>query len=115
MSRSDRVTSGKDLAMSGKDKDQTEGEAGVIAKTKPKTQKPPLYKVLLLNDDYTPMEVVVHVMESFFVKGRDEATVIMLHMHQKGVGVCGVNTNEIAETKVTQVMAYARPHSHPLQ
>jgi len=89
--------------------------AGVITKTKPKTKKPSLYKVLLLNDDYTPMEFVVHVLERFFGKGRDEATVIMLHVHQHGVGICGLYTYEVAETKVTQVMDFARQHQHPLQ
>ncbi len=91
------------------------GQTGVITRTQAKTKKPSLYKVLLLNDDYTPMEFVVHVLERFFAKGREEATVIMLHVHQKGVGVCGVYTYEIAETKVTQVMDFARQHSHPLQ
>jgi ATP-dependent Clp protease adaptor protein ClpS len=88
---------------------------GVVTKTRQKTKKPSMYKVLLLNDDYTPMEFVVHVLERFFNKGRDEATQIMLHVHQKGVGVCGVYTYEVAETKVTQVMDFARQHQHPLQ
>lgn len=90
-------------------------EIGVVTKTRPKTQKPPMYKVLLLNDDYTPMEFVVHVLERFFNKPREEATRIMLHVHQKGVGICGVFTYEIAETKVTQVTDFARQHQHPLQ
>ena len=88
---------------------------GIIVKAKPKTKKPSLYKVLLLNDDYTPMEFVVHVLERFFGKGRDEAVSIMLHVHQRGVGVCGVFTYEVAETKVTQVIDFARQHQHPLQ
>ena len=88
---------------------------GVITKVKPKTQKPSLYKVLLLNDDYTPMEFVVHVLERFFNKGREEATRIMLHVHQHGVGICGVFTYEVAETKVAQVTDFARQHQHPLQ
>lgn len=88
---------------------------GVITKTKPKTKKPSLYKVLLLNDDYTPMEFVIHVLERFFNKGREDATRIMLHVHQNGVGVCGVFTYEVAETKVTQVMDFAGQHQHPLQ
>src|SRR5213083_747280 len=92
-----------------------EGQTGVITKTKPKTKKPSLYKVLLLNDDYTPMEFVVHILERFFNKGREEATRIMLHVHQKGVGICGLYTFEVAETKVTQVMDFARKHQHPLQ
>jgi ATP-dependent Clp protease adaptor protein ClpS len=88
---------------------------GVVVKPRPKTKKPSMYKVLMLNDDYTPMEFVVHVLESFFGKSREEATRIMLHVHQRGVGVCGVYTYEVAETKVTQVIDYARKHQHPLQ
>ena len=87
----------------------------VEIKAKPKTKKPSMYKVLMLNDDYTPMEFVVHVLERFFSKNREEATRIMLHVHQKGVGICGVYTYEVAETKVTQVMDLARKHQHPLQ
>jgi ATP-dependent Clp protease adaptor protein ClpS len=92
-----------------------EGKTGLITKTRPKTKKPSLYKVLLLNDDYTPMEFVVHVLERFFNKGREEATRIMLHVHQKGVGICGVYTYEVAETKVAQVMDFSRQNQHPLQ
>jgi ATP-dependent Clp protease adaptor protein ClpS len=92
-----------------------DNQTGVITRSETKTKKPSLYKVLLLNDDYTPMEFVVHVLERFFGKGREEATRIMLHVHQKGVGVCGVYTYEVAETKVTQVMDFARNHQHPLQ
>jgi ATP-dependent Clp protease adaptor protein ClpS len=88
---------------------------GVVVKTKPKTKKPSLYKVLMLNDDYTPMEFVVHVLERFFSKNRDEANRIMMHVHRRGVGICGVFTYEVAETKVTQVMDFARQHQHPLQ
>jgi ATP-dependent Clp protease adaptor protein ClpS len=88
---------------------------GVVVKTRAKTKKPSMYKVLMLNDDYTPMEFVVHVLEAFFNKSREEATRIMLHVHQRGVGVCGVFTYEVAETKVTQVIDYARKHEHPLQ
>ena len=88
---------------------------GVIVKSKPKTKKPSMYKVLLLNDDYTPMEFVVHTLERFFSKSREEATRIMLHVHRRGVGVCGVFTYEVAETKVTQVMDFARQNQHPLQ
>ena len=87
----------------------------LVTKTRPKTKKPSLYKVLLLNDDYTPMEFVVFVLEHFFGKGREEAMRIMLHVHHKGVGVCGVFTFEVAETKVAQVMDFARQHQHPLQ
>ena len=87
-------------------------QVGVVVKSKPKTKKPSMYKVLLLNDDYTPMEFVVHVLERFFGKGREEATQIMLHVHRRGVGVCGVYTYEVAETKVTQVIDFARRHQH---
>jgi ATP-dependent Clp protease adaptor protein ClpS len=89
--------------------------AGVVVKPRPKTRKPTMYKVLMLNDDYTPMEFVVHVLERFFQKSRDQATQIMLHVHRRGVGVCGVYTYEVAETKVTQVMDLARQNQHPLQ
>ena len=88
---------------------------GVIEKTKQKTKKPSMYKVVMLNDDYTPMEFVIHVLERFFSKTKDEATNIMLHVHQKGAGVCGVFSFEIAETKVVQVMDCARENQHPLQ
>ena len=87
----------------------------VITKPKPQAKRPNLYRVLLLNDDYTPMEFVVHVLVSFFGKSREEATRLMLHVHQHGVGECGVFTYEIAETKVTQVMDFSRKHQHPLQ
>jgi len=87
----------------------------VITRTKPQTKRPNLYRVLLLNDDYTPMEFVVHVLERFFSKNREDATRIMLHVHQHGVGECGVYTYEVAETKVTQVMDFSRKHQHPLQ
>ena len=88
---------------------------GVDTKVRPKTKKPSLYKVLLLNDDYTPMEFVIHVLERFFAKQHEEAVEIMLHVHQRGVGICGVYTFEVAETKVTQVIELARRHQHPLQ
>lgn len=91
------------------------GKTGLVTKTRPKTKKPSLYKVLLLNDDYTPMEFVVQVLKRYFGKSQEEATRIMLHVHHKGVGVCGVFTYEIAETKVTQVMDFSRQHDHPLQ
>lgn len=95
--------------------DEREGSFGLTTKVKPKTKKPPMYKVLLLNDDYTPMEFVVYVLERFFNKSTEEATRIMLHVHQKGVGICGIYTFEVAETKVAQVMDLARQHQHPLQ
>jgi ATP-dependent Clp protease adaptor protein ClpS len=87
----------------------------VITKTKPQTKRPHLYRVLLLNDDYTPMEFVVHVLERFFNKDHETAHRIMMHVHQHGIGECGIYTYEVAETKVTQVMDFARQHQHPLQ
>jgi len=92
-----------------------DNQTGLAVRTRTKTKKPAMYKVLMLNDDYTPMEFVVHVLERFFGKNREEATRIMLHVHQKGVGVCGTYTYEVAETKVTQTMDFARKHQHPLQ
>lgn len=88
---------------------------GVLTRPKPKTKKPSMYKVLLLNDDFTPMDFVVHVLERFFSKDRQEATEIMLQVHRKGVGICGVYTYEVAEAKTTQVMDFARKNEHPLQ
>jgi len=87
----------------------------VIAKTKPQTKRPSLYRVLLLNDDYTPMDFVVHVLERFFNKDHDTACRIMMHVHKHGIGECGIYTYEVAETKVTQVMDFSRKHQHPLQ
>ncbi len=89
--------------------------AAVITRTRTQTKRPSMYRVLLLNDDYTPMEFVVVVLQSFFNKNVEEATEIMLHVHHNGVGECGVFTYEVAETKVTQVMDYARKNQHPLQ
>lgn len=88
---------------------------GLATKTKPKVKKPDLYRVLLLNDDFTPMEFVIHILERFFRKSPEEAQRIMLHVHNNGVGECGVYTYEVAETKVTQVMDFARKNQHPLQ
>jgi ATP-dependent Clp protease adaptor protein ClpS len=90
-------------------------ETGTITRTRPKTKRPSLYRVLLLNDDYTPMEFVVLVLQDVFNKSREEALQIMLHVHQKGVGECGVYPYEVAETKVTRVMDTARKNQHPLQ
>ncbi len=95
--------------------DDGRSNTGVVIKTRPKVKKPSLYKVLMLNDDYTPMEFVVHVLQRYFSKNTEEATSIMLHVHQKGVGICGVFTFEVAETKVNQVMDLARKNQHPLQ
>lgn len=92
-----------------------DGDVGIAVKTRSKTTRPSMYKVLLLNDDYTPMEFVVHILERFFGKNQEEATQIMLHVHTKGVGLCGVFTYEVAETKAAQVMDLARQHQHPLQ
>jgi ATP-dependent Clp protease adaptor protein ClpS len=89
--------------------------SAVVTRTRPKTQRPSMYKVLLLNDDYTPMEFVVHVLERFFVLSNPQAVEIMLTVHRKGVAVVGVFSYEVAETKVTQVMEYARRNEHPLQ
>ena len=103
--------------MSDKEPNRTDDDpnTGVVVRSKPKTRKPSMYRVVMLNDDYTPMEFVVHVLERFFSKTHEEAMQIMLHVHQKGVGVCGVFTYEVAETKVTQVMDLAQQHQHPLQ
>jgi ATP-dependent Clp protease adaptor protein ClpS len=101
------------IHMSAEDGD--EGDLGVALKTRAKTKRPPLYKVLLLNDDYTPMEFVVHILERFFGMTHAQAFEIMLTVHKKGVAVVGVFSHEIAETKVTQVMDLARRHQHPLQ
>jgi ATP-dependent Clp protease adaptor protein ClpS len=92
-----------------------EGEAGVATRTRAKTKKPSNYKVLMLNDDYTPMEFVVLVLQQFFSMSIEDATRVMLQVHQQGVAVCGVFTYEVAETKVTQVIDFARENQHPLQ
>lgn len=88
---------------------------GVATRVKPKIKKPNLYRVLLLNDDFTPMEFVIEVLQRYFLMTAEQATQVMLHVHNNGVGECGVFTYEIAETKVTQVMDFARKHQHPLQ
>jgi len=90
-----------------------EGELGVL--TRPKTKKPSMYKVLLMNDDFTPMEFVVHVLERFFGKSTEEAMEIMMSVHRHGIGLCGVYTYEVAETKVGQVIACSKENEHPLQ
>ncbi|HEY9012699.1 MAG TPA: ATP-dependent Clp protease adapter ClpS [Devosia sp.] len=99
----------------GRDRDGSKGETGTITKTRPKTKKPNLYRVLLLNDDYTPMEFVVLILQDVFNKTREDAMRIMLHVHNQGVGECGVYPFEVAETKVTRVMDTARKNQHPLQ
>ena len=88
---------------------------GLLTRPEAKTKKPSMYKVILLNDDFTPMEFVVHILERFFGMGIEKATQVMLMVHQQGVGVCGVFTRDVAETKVTQVMDFARKNQHPLQ
>lgn len=95
--------------------DDSDADTGVAIQTRTKTQRPPLYKVLLLNDDFTPMEFVVHVLERFFGMNHAQAFKLMLTVHEKGVAVVGVFAFEIAETKVGQVMDFARRHQHPLQ
>ena len=90
------------------------GDGLAVQTAKPKLKKPPLYKVMLLNDDYTPMEFVIQVLETFFGMNHEKATQIMLHVHTRGVGVCGVYTKDIAETKVQQVNDYSRNNQHPL-
>ena len=92
-----------------------QGESGLATQAVVRPKKPNLYQVVLLNDDYTPMEFVVYVLQRFFSKSAEDATKIMLHVHQNGVGICGVFTYEVAETKVSQVMDLARQHDHPLQ
>ena len=85
-----------------------------LEEAKPKLKRPPMYKVILLNDDYTPMEFVIHILESFFGMDRERATHIMLNVHTQGKGICGIYTRDIAETKVAQVNDYSRQHDHPL-
>ncbi len=105
------------MAEDGDDRDNDNGRdsLGVATRTRTKTKQPTPYRVLMLNDDYTPMEFVVLCLQRFFRMNMEEATRVMLHVHQKGVGVCGVFTYEVAETKVSQVMDLARQNQHPLQ
>ena len=104
------------LVMGENDKpDDNDNNGNVKLETNPKTKIPALYRVLMMNDDYTPMEFVIEVLEKFFQKNREEATQIMLHVHQRGVGVCGLYAYDLAETKAIQVMNYARKFEHPLQ
>jgi ATP-dependent Clp protease adaptor protein ClpS len=92
-----------------------EGQVGTATKTRTRPKKPSQFKVLMLNDDYTPMEFVVMALKRFFSMDLEQATRVMLHVHQRGVGVCGIFPYEIAETKVNQVMDFARANQHPLQ
>lgn len=95
--------------------DESEGQGNTAtAEAKPKLKRPPMYKVLLMNDDYTPMDFVVHVLEIFFGMGPEQATQVMLAVHTKGMGVCGIFPKDIAETKAAQVVQYAKEHQHPL-
>jgi ATP-dependent Clp protease adaptor protein ClpS len=105
------------IRMAGKDDNDTGNSSGVgvATRTRTKTKKPTPYKVLMLNDDYTPMEFVVHTLQLFFKLSIEDATRVMLHVHQRGVGVCGIFSYEVAETKVSQVIDYARQNQHPLQ
>jgi ATP-dependent Clp protease adaptor protein ClpS len=114
---------GEPLRLAGRDDDKegngpgggSKYDTGTVTKTRPKTKRPSLYRVLLLNDDYTPMEFVVLVLQDVFNKSREEAMRIMLHVHNQGVGECGIYPFEVAETKVTRVMDTARKNQHPLQ
>lgn len=107
----------REIVMADRKNDEDTGgtSVGVATRTRTRTKRPSLYKVLLLNDDYTPMEFVVHVLQRFFKMDMEEATRVMLQVHQRGVGVCGVFSYEVAETKVNQVMDFARQSQHPLQ
>ena len=104
-----------DVMMAGPNHDDDHGATGIGLKTRPKTKRPPMYKVMILNDDYTPMEFVVHVLERFFGMSHAQAFEIMLTVHKKGLAVVGVFSHEIAETKVALVMDFAQRHQHPLQ
>lgn len=99
---------------SDSDKQKDDDHGLVVEESKPKLKRPPMYKVLLLNDDFTPMDFVVHILEKFFSLERHKATQVMLAVHTEGQGVCGIYPRDIAETKVTQVNDYARKHQHPL-
>ncbi len=100
--------------MSDQHNDNDDDDTLLLERTRPKLQKPPQFKVVLLNDDYTPMEFVVHVLEAIFSHNRESATRIMLSVHKTGKGVCGIYSRDIAETKVTQVNSYSRENKHPL-
>lgn len=107
-------TKSSDQAMSGEDTDHREDLGIAVQESRPELKKPPMFKVVILNDDYTPMEFVVIVLETFFAMSRENATRVMLHVHTQGKGVCGVFTHDVAETKVSQVNAFSRAHQHPL-
>ena len=101
--------------MNSDQNNNNEFQKGLLLDTKPKTKKPSMYNVLLMNDDYTPMEFVVMVLEKIFNKKQEEATQIMLHVHQKGIGICGIYTYEVAESKCKAVIDLAKKNEHPLQ
>jgi ATP-dependent Clp protease adaptor protein ClpS len=103
--------------MARKDDPRRDDDSGtqIVTKVRPKTKRPSLYKVLLLNDDYTPMEFVVHVLQDFFAMSNEKATQVMLHVHTRGVGVCGIFPRDIAETKVALVNQFSRENQHPLK
>ncbi len=103
------------VTAANKDGEDPGNGVGVATRTRTRTKKPSLYKVLMLNDDYTPMEFVVLCLQRFFRMSIEDATRVMLHVHQKGVGVCGVFSHEVAESKATQVVDFARQQQHPLQ
>jgi len=110
------ATSFRPIMAGGQDEEGPGGPGlGIATRTRTRTKKPTPYKVLMLNDDYTPMEFVVDVLQRFFRMDLEQATRVMLHVHQRGVGVCGVYSYEVAETKVNQVMDFARQNQHPLQ
>ncbi len=101
--------------MSDPEKTYEHDDDGVaLQEAEPKLKRPPMYKVILINDDYTPMEFVVHILEIFFIMDRETATRVMLEVHTRGMGVCGIFSHETAETKVSQVNHYSRKHEHPL-
>ena len=108
------LLSAQTVRLAGVDQDHRDGDGEQALLEKPRLKKPPLYKVVLINDDYTPMEFVVQVLEIFFKMNREQATQIMLTVHTQGKGVCGIYTKDIAETKAAQVNQYARDHQHPL-
>ena len=115
MDRAMSITDSAITAMTDRKDDEGDSGLGVATRTRTRAKSPTPYKVLMLNDDYTPMEFVVHVLQRFFRMSTDDATRVMLQVHQRGVGVCGIFSYEVAETKVAQVMDFARDNQHPLQ
>ena len=109
------TTKDKDDNMTDDDRKNGGGQSQLVLDSRTSTKKPSMYKVIMLNDDYTPMEFVVHVLQQFFGRSGSEATKIMMNVHQRGVGVCGVYSFEVAESKAQKTMQYARQNEHPLQ